>query len=235
MKLQLNRLGLNFQAFNAIDGYDIEITDRKTGKAHAPRTFPQTCTKLNDYIVRYGDYQFEYSSAKCRPLSCGELGCALSHLAIMQDIVRNNYGWAIILEDDLELEPNFKTILNETLEHVPADVDVLFLDIGVINKSPSAYYVNAGELLRNLERVPDDNGYNKYVARLHGTSGYVHGSYAYAISATGAAKILKNSRHVEWPIDNHIMMDSTLVKYVAMKKMLYTSDDTSEIDEMGRK
>ncbi|MBU6370913.1 MAG: glycosyltransferase family 25 protein [Patescibacteria group bacterium] len=50
------------------------------------------------------------------PLTAGEKGCALSHRTIWQTIVSEKLDCALILEDDVELAPTFKTALDEALD-----------------------------------------------------------------------------------------------------------------------
>ena len=37
----------------------------------------------------------------------GEIGCAMSHYKIWQDIIKNNYNHALVVEDDGEFSENF--------------------------------------------------------------------------------------------------------------------------------
>jgi GR25 family glycosyltransferase involved in LPS biosynthesis len=46
----------------------------------------------------------------------GEVGCALSHRNIYDDIIKNNIPYAVIMEDDITIPTNFKNIV-ETLLH----------------------------------------------------------------------------------------------------------------------
>ncbi len=49
-------------------------------------------------------------------LSNGEIGCALSHLAIYRDIVARNHRAAVILEDDVCVADDFGRLLNSGFE-----------------------------------------------------------------------------------------------------------------------
>ena len=40
-------------------------------------------------------------------MTIGEVGCYLSHMWCLQDIVKNNYNNAIIFEDDIIVHKNF--------------------------------------------------------------------------------------------------------------------------------
>lgn len=58
--------------------------------------------------------------------SPGEYGCLMSHFSVWQDIVDKGHEMAIILEDDIELAPEFKTKI-ENLE-LPEKWDMIYLD-----------------------------------------------------------------------------------------------------------
>jgi GR25 family glycosyltransferase involved in LPS biosynthesis len=53
------------------------------------------------------------------------LGNQLSHYYIMKDIVKNNYEFSIIFQDDSILIPNFMNHLNELLENLPKDSEMV--------------------------------------------------------------------------------------------------------------
>jgi glycosyl transferase family 25 len=148
----------------------------------------------------------------------------------MQDIVKNNYNCTVIFEDDIQFEDNFGNLLGKTLDCTPNNVDILFLDVGICHNDSNPYYANPGVLLECFELLPGDN---KYVVKLNGKKS-VFGAHAYVLTLNGAKKLLQNSQSITWPIDNHIMMDKSLSQYVARKKMLYITDEISEIHKMGR-
>ncbi|MCX6919771.1 MAG: glycosyltransferase family 25 protein [Verrucomicrobia bacterium] len=51
-----------------------------------------------------------------KPLSPGEIGCYLSHLAALERIVKEGWPRALVLEDDFILTPEFPARLREMLE-----------------------------------------------------------------------------------------------------------------------
>ena len=48
-----------------------------------------------------------------KPMSPGEIGCFLSHIAAAERIVSQRWPLALVLEDDFELRPDFKSLLAE--------------------------------------------------------------------------------------------------------------------------
>lgn len=79
MKTHLERLGIDYEFFEAIDGEALTEEDIERCESGA---FPP------------------WPSFNARHLSRSEIGCLLSHLAIYRKIIDENMEWACILEDD---------------------------------------------------------------------------------------------------------------------------------------
>jgi len=55
------------------------------------------------------------------------LGCALSHLFVWQDAIKNNYNNILVLEDDVYFTDDFNEYLKNIMEELPNDYDILYL------------------------------------------------------------------------------------------------------------
>ena len=53
-----------------------------------------------------------------RPITNGEIGCFLSHYNIWRDVIDNNYGAVMVIEDDAKFEPDFVRRLSATLDEI---------------------------------------------------------------------------------------------------------------------
>lgn len=60
-------------------------------------------------------------------LNPGQIGCALSHILVYKDIIKNNYNNCIILEDDSFFTSNFIKKINNTLNLVNNNYDMIYL------------------------------------------------------------------------------------------------------------
>lgn len=87
VKQQLENLDVAFERVNAIDGSS--LTDEQKAFFNQKR-FALECKRK---VVK------------------GEIGCALSHLAVWQRIVAENIPYALILEDDVQLKPELASLL----------------------------------------------------------------------------------------------------------------------------
>ena len=99
--------GLNPEWFEAVNGREV-MTRYEAGD-------PQLQGKidLKDKVTL--DLGFGRKVTIDEKLSAGELGCALSHLAIYHKMVEEQIELALILEDDCKIEPCFKEILPNLL------------------------------------------------------------------------------------------------------------------------
>ncbi len=84
---QLEKLGLPFEFFNAVDGKTLTEEDLSAYDGRKRRLF-------------FG-----------KDLSRGEIGCLLSHRAIYRKVVAENIPAALILEDDTILSPDLPDVL----------------------------------------------------------------------------------------------------------------------------
>ena len=152
---QITKLNLmdKLVRINAINGHQLDImnisnsliTDQ--GKANA------TNTKLPVYI----------------PLTKGAIGCALSHRDAYKYIIDNNLTNALILEDDVTIDPNiFKIKLAKLMEMTPKDYDVLF--IGYHNST-----------IQYIDKKINDSISKPLM---------VYGLFGYIVSNKGAKKLL---------------------------------------------
>ena len=85
MEKQLTSLGFEYERFPAVDGRNPEIET---------------------------DYDEKIALRKNRvALTPGELGCAMSHRALYEKIVKENIDYMLIMEDDVKLPDNFSKIV----------------------------------------------------------------------------------------------------------------------------
>lgn len=250
---QLDDMGIKFRRFRAIDGRKLKIINVKTDKIEDIKSFTShKKIKYNGgrfenekFVVSCENFSINYEtefSFLGAYLSYGELGCAMSHLAVMHDIVKNNFKKAILLEDDVVFEKNFKNDLKLMLANTPDDFDIVFLDVGMnglqtdfeLSHNELQYIANPERLLAHFNK----NSNNKYCIAIS-ENNCLFGTHAYCVSLKGAQKIILNTDPLTAPIDDYIfrhpkMNNSQIKRYVARKKMLYISDDRSIIDKMGR-
>jgi glycosyl transferase family 25 len=186
--------GLDYEIFWAVDG-----------------------SKLNlDTIRREGIYDPELAlkvNHRGRELVPGEIGCALSHLEVYKDILARDYRNALILEDDIRVDADTTSELMESLAQLPNNWDLLYLGYRGSNDAmrfPHYFRVFfAYPILSALgfkkynakifrRRYPREYSENLQIAGSH------WGTHAYAVTSSGAEKILKRQSPVSMAADNVI-------------------------------
>ena len=119
-----------------------------------------------------------------KPLSPGEIGCYLSHLAALERIVKEGWPRALVLEDDFILAPDFPLRLRELLE-TPAPAPHLIKLEGVCRGGKEVRRFHSGMRLMLNRRAP-----SRTIAQLW--------------SLDGAKTFLANASCLRRPVDVQI-------------------------------
>lgn len=155
----------------------------------------------------------------CKTLLCNHaiVGCAMSHIHLWKQLEKDNDAYAyIILEDDAEIDSNFKNIINEIEKsHVFLNFDIISLHcISQINCSQ----------YKTSHILPSGTIIGKPIFPLT-TTGYI-------ISKKGASKLLKllNNNinyHIDFQIAQNIISNN--IDYYSINKNIIksTTDDST--------
>jgi len=105
---QFDRLGLPYQFFDGVDGSNLTTVALETAAPSRRR--------------RYWSH-----------LTAGEIGCALSHVAVIQKIAMAPHPFALVLEDDVVLGAELPRLLAD-LEAKPPRFDMMWLSHAPVKK-----------------------------------------------------------------------------------------------------
>tara|TARA_R110000782_G_scaffold48219_5_gene105656 strand:+ start:2148 stop:2894 length:747 start_codon:yes stop_codon:yes gene_type:complete len=150
-------------------------------------------------------YNSVESKAKIgRVLTSAEIGCALSHIEIYKKIILQKKKYALILEDDVVLEPDFKLVCAAAVEHL-TDPDIIFLGSHTSsNRHKDVFLKIWGKMEISSGRhigFPAEPPY---------------GAYGYLLSREAAIKMLNIVSDLYLPIDhytsNSALLDIKVVK-----------------------
>jgi len=111
-----------------------------------------------------------YEPTHKKPMTCGEVGCSMSHWRIWEAIVEKKYDVALILEDDVKFSDAFAEKIRSYVDYLPVATDMAYIHRKALNVGS--------------EVVFDDRW---IVAR---TS---YWACAYMLTQTGATKLLNTS------------------------------------------
>jgi glycosyl transferase family 25 len=190
-KKQLQKLGLDAERFSAI--YGKNLSQAEVTACYDPA--------LNQKKFR-------------RPLSPGEIGCYLSHRTLWQRMVDENIAMAFILEDDIDLEPEFLTVLEKITQLKHWDMIKLADDRAGTGEQKKE--LGDGYTLVNFAKVPNC------------TTGY-------ALTLEGAKKLLSRPKFFR-PVDVDLQFypELNLTVYSMLPYRLWSASRfESEIDKMS--
>ena len=131
-------------------------------------------------MVKYG---FVDKKADVTPI---EIAIFLSHYNIWIKLLNSDMDYSLVFEDDSEIHPGFKEMLDKTLRKLGGNFDVLFLWNG--NWADTAKYG------KNVLKVDDK------ISIFRETKSFTPGTVSYLITRKHAKKLVQNS----FPIDNSV-------------------------------
>jgi len=174
MEIQLKRENLTATRFSAIDAKQININDydeylfNKKDKVHAIQS--------RDMKAHFKDM----------PSRLGHLGCYLSHIKILQDFVKSDKPYLMVLEDDAILIEGFTEQLIERIKYIPEDWDLILPGFRMLPETWTEKTVHNNDLKIK-------NGYTKVKA--------FNGTYSLIYNKRSAKKWLDLLVPMDWYLD----------------------------------
>jgi len=157
---RLRAAGIAFEMFDAVDG----------------RRFDVEAQPVYDGSRRRALYGHDMLG--------GEIGCLLSHKAILQKVVDDRKGPALVFEDDIALDPYFGAAVDGLMARQ--------------DRWELVRFFGDAKTLRQRQRPLLDLGQGFQMTRLLTQPG---GAAAYLVSEAGAAKLLQHLDKTPFPID----------------------------------
>lgn len=184
---QLNQIHQNFEIFEGVDWR--ELTHYSQPK------ISRSVKLINSY----------------RRLTPGEIGCNLSHRKILNNLADSSEKMIAVLEDDIRISSELKTILNE-IEESTVHFDIVFLGTAF-----------NGRGLVQIEPLNNRYYFSLSLSREVGTWGYV-------ITRKAAIKFLEKIPDVQGPIDDalHAYWYHGLMTYILHPQLVFH-------EEVGKK
>ncbi len=171
MAIQMRDLDLSFTVVEAIDGSTISECEKENIQKNRNATLYK-----NTFTV-------------------GEMGCALSHMAVYKKIIDEHIKESFIIEDDILLYPSFKTVVQQRImQEMPKDWDVIFcgyVQHGNIYCSP---YKSAHVLFWKRKKLNKQLSVGVPVEFCYHTAGYM-------VSYKGAKKLYTHGIPIRMPAD----------------------------------
>ena len=196
---RLRGLGLQFDFFDAIYGKD-----------------------LSKEQLSQIDFQFYPQNFSARkPLTLGEIGCAMSHIMLYEHIVKNNISEAIILEDDAIVSLYFEEIVTAALNKISSKKEILFLDHGKAKVYPF------------MKSLPERYRLAKYRSPSQKSKRSIIRTTGYLITYKGAKKLLNHAYPIRMPSDFLTgLLQLTNINAYGIEPACVFGDVDSEIDSI---
>ena len=150
---------------------------------------------------KYNRFLQPYTFQKVRR---GAIGCALSHLTLLEHLVASGADSMVVFEDDAVLDKNFVELYREFRSELPDDAELCQL----------LHHADFSKERRNAVKVSSAviNSYAPY------------GTVAYWVSANGAQKLLNSCTPVYFPIDEmyrDAIKKGRVVSYMPRKDLVH--------------
>ncbi len=134
-----------------------------------------------------------------RPLSNGEIACALSHISIYQTMLAEDIKEAIILEDDAALNQQFIETVHTARTLLPKDWQLLLLGYGEFLEHVN-FFDGKKQHRQHICRIPIAKSLSADLSIALPLS-VVYSAHAYLINQSGAKQLLEKTQLLSRPLD----------------------------------
>ncbi|MGQ0738904.1 MAG: glycosyltransferase family 25 protein [Bacteroidota bacterium] len=217
-KIKQRLAGISFEFFYGTDKN--ELTEEFISRNY-------TYNKKNSLAVSY------YFKA----LNGGEIACSLSHRMIYGAMINNNWQKVLVLEDDVVPDYEQLTLLSNCLNELPEDWELFYLGYLKNNKLTARgkikqtwYKIMTVLGLSRIEMKMVENRLPKNFSAHLWKAGFHDCTHAYAVSLSGAKKLLAAQTPVRYRADN-LLTASVLkgeIKAFASKTFLFNQEVFSD-------
>ena len=216
--------GLNYIFFRGIDGNTINKDElKKEGLYHSDLT----------RLLK------KREGKKVKNMSNPQIGCSLSHMYVLRDMLEKKYNKVLVLEDDLVVDAGGIFELKNALKELPDDWELLYLGHHGANSNPGFFLKIQVLVMRMIAKFFQNFSRLKQIdpmvvkcwlprpySKNLNLSGSHHGTYAYAVSSSGAQTILRYGLPVVFRNDNLLaeLCSYEWIKAFNLKKLIFYPD-----------
>lgn len=154
--------------------------------------------------------------------TAGMKGCALSHRAAWEDMLKNRYENIAIFEDDAILDPNFNEKFREGWQQLPNDYDVYYIGCDAMCEVSDFSSKVLNTVLQSHPEKIDRN--------LNSVSGSV-GLHGYIISEKCAKVILDTPIHTHLDMQLYKWIDEFNLNAYSISPVIVTVNETGDSNQ----
>ncbi|RYF78935.1 MAG: glycosyltransferase family 25 protein [Chitinophagaceae bacterium] len=166
-----------------------------------------------------------------KPMPAGMIGCSWSHAEVYRDIMKKGYQKALILEDDVVIDESATTVFSSVINQLPADWELFYLGFAEKEKTPpfaflkrSVYHAQRFIGKLNYSHKTISNLYPRKLSANVYKAGYHDCTHAYAVTQSGAEKLLRLQTPISFFPDNllaHAATNELVNAYIILPKIIY--------------
>jgi glycosyl transferase, family 25 len=151
-----------------------------------------------------------------KSMKAGEIACAWSHKMMYEDVLSKNFERVLIFEDDAVPDPSAINNVPDIINEIPAYCELLFWGWG--KNGENNFGTSVKQKLYHLQHSFGQLKWDhKMISNLYARSyskhlkiaGFHDYTYAYAITASGARKLLAMQQPLQYIADNLLSIAST--------------------------
>jgi len=195
--LQTELQGLDYELFFGKDKQQFSIDELK-----AIGVYDEEAAKNHH---RYG-----------KPMQGGQIGCAWSHAEVYKDIVAKCYQRVLILEDDVVINEKVSSFFSQTLKELPANWELFYLGYaereipppGLLFKKIFYHTLRLFGAVK-FSHTTINHLYPKRISTHISAAGYHDCTHAYAVTQSGAKKLLRLQQPISFIADNLLAYAAT--------------------------
>jgi glycosyl transferase family 25 len=139
----------------------------------------------------------------------GEIACSWSHRMMYEDMLKNNFSRVLIFEDDSVPDPEIMKHVSAILSEIPADCELLMWGWDKNGESgfnsflkQTGYHIQHGLGLLKWDNTIIKNLFAKPFSAHLKKAGFHDYTYSYAITKSGAEKLLEMQTPIQYIADN---------------------------------
>lgn len=159
----------------------------------------------------------------------GEIACSWSHRMMYEEMIAANYERILVLEDDAVPDPAMIKLIPSILDEIPEDAELLFWGWDKNDRDTTGTRIKKMiyHLQHSLGRLKWDhqlirNLYAKPFSRYLKKAGFHDYTYAYAVTRTGAEKLIAMQTPLQYIADNllaHAVTKEVVTGYIVWPKV----------------
>lgn len=189
---------LKVEVFQGIDGK--ELFPKLEFVGMFPKTF------FNENNLSYN---------RCKIWNKGQLGCAMSHLLLQRQIVKEKLNKVLILEDDAYLIEDRIAYFQSAILELPLNWELFYLGYNPISRWSENKFIRTLLKIKHLIKPTNTDGlssrernkhfFSKSYSKNLNIPGVYGGAHAYALSYEGVKKILNLDTPLKYGFDTTLM------------------------------